>query len=48
MPGPKSVFEIVHISRAKIAEENNVPRVLEKRLCLFADTFTYVNNCYHK
>ena len=45
MAGPKSVFEMVHISRAEIAEENNLPRVLEKRVCLFADTFTYGSNC---
>ena len=38
MAGPKSVLEMVHISRAEIAEENNNPRVLEKRVCLFADT----------
>ena len=48
MAGPKSVFEMVHISRAEIADENNLLRVLEKRVCLFADTFTCVSNCYHK
>ena len=48
MEGTKSVFEMVHISRAEIAEENNLPRVLEKIVCLFADTFTCVSNCYHK
>ena len=32
--GPKSVFEMVHISWAEIAEENNFPRVLEKRVYL--------------
>ena len=48
MAGPRSVFEMVHISMAEIAEENNLPRVLEKRVCLFADTFTYVSNCYRK
>ena len=46
MAGPKSVFEMVHIRRAEIAEENNRPRVAEKRICLFADTFTCVSNCY--
>ena len=46
MAGPKSVFEMVHISRAEVAEENNLPRVLEKRVCLFADTFTYGSNCW--
>ena len=30
MAGLKSVSEIVHISWAEIAEENNLPRVLEK------------------
>ena len=48
MAGPKSVFEMVHISRAEIAEENILQRVLEKRVCLFADTFTYGSNCYRK
>ena len=48
MAGPKSVLEMVHISRAKIAEENNHPRVLEKRACLFADTFTCVSHYYRK
>ena len=42
--GLKSVFEMVHISKAEIAKENNLPRVLEKRVCLFADTFTCVSN----
>ena len=46
--GPNSVLEMVHIFRAEIAEENNDPRVLEKRVCLFADTFTCVSNCYSK
>ena len=27
---------------------NNLPRVLEKYVCLFADTFTYASNCFHK
>ena len=43
--GPKSVFEMVHISRSEMAEENNLPRVLEKRVCLFKDIFTYGSNC---
>ena len=30
MVGPKSVFEIVHIAKAEIAKENNLPRALEK------------------
>ena len=30
MAGPKSVLEIVHIVKAEIAEENNLPRALEK------------------
>ena len=48
MAGPKTVFEMVHISWAEIAEEKNLPRVLEKKVCLFADTFTYGSNCYRK
>ena len=40
MAGPKSVFEMVHIAKVEIAEENNLPRTLEKWVCLFADTFT--------
>ena len=40
MAGPKSVFEMVHIAKAQIAEENNLARALEKQVCLFADTFT--------
>ena len=36
-----------HIS-GRIAEENNLPRVLVKYVCLFADTFTYASNCYRK
>ena len=47
MAGPKSVSEMVHIS-AEIAEENNVTMSLEKKVYLFADTFTYVSNCYRK
>ena len=27
---------------------NNLPRVLEKYVCLFADTFTYASNCFRK
>ena len=30
MAGPKSVLEMVHIAKAEIAEENNLPRALEK------------------
>ena len=30
MAGPKSVFEMVRISRAEIAKENNLPRVWRK------------------
>ena len=40
-------IEIVHISKAEIGKEN-LPRDLEKKVCLFADTFTYVSNCYNK
>ena len=48
MAGPKSVLEVVHISRVEIAEKNNHPRVLERSVCLFGDTFTCVSNCYRK
>ena len=48
MAGPKSVFQMVHISLPEITEEIIEPRVLEKRVCLFADTFTSVGNCYRK
>ena len=41
-------IELLHISKAEIAEENNLPRVLEKKVSLFVDTFTYVSNCYRK
>ena len=27
---------------------NNLPRGLEKYVCLFADTFTYASNCFRK
>ena len=49
MAGLKSVLEIVHISWAEIAEENNITTSFgEKKVSLFADTFTYVSNCYRK
>ena len=35
-------------NKAEIAEENNLPRVFEEKVCLFPDTFTYVSNCYRK
>ena len=46
--GAEKCVDLQHISVAEIAEENNLPRVLEKYVCLFADTFTYASNCYHK
>ena len=48
MAGLKSVTKMVRISLAEMAEENNVTTVLEKMVCLFPDTFTYVSNCYRK
>ena len=48
MAGPKSVLEMVHISYAEIAKENNVTTSFGKKVCLFAATFTYVSNCYRK
>ena len=48
MAGPKSVFEMVQISRADIADESNLPRVLEKKVGLYPDTFTCVSNYYRK
>ena len=46
--GAQNCVDLLHISVAEIAEENNLPRVLEKYVCLFADTFTYASNCYRK
>ena len=46
--GAENCVDLLHISVVKIAEENNLPRVLEKYVCLFADTFTYASNFYHK
>ena len=47
--GAENCVDLLHISVAEIAEENNnLPRVLEKYVCLFADTFTYASNCYRK
>ena len=47
MAGPKSWLEAtrfvhrkVYTSEAEIAEKNNKPQVLEKKVYLFADTFT--------
>ena len=48
MAGPKNVLEMVHISWPKSPRKIIEPRVLEKRVCLFADTFTCVSNCYRK
>ena len=36
--GAENCVDLLHISVAEIAEENNLPRVLEKYVCLFADT----------
>ena len=38
----------LHISEGEIAEEDNRTTSLEKKVCLFADTFTQVSNCYPK
>ena len=38
---------VVHIS-GRNRRGNNLPRVLEKYACLFADTFTYASNCFRK
>ena len=46
--GAENCVDLLHISVAEIAEENNLPRVLEKYVCLFADTFTYASKCYRK
>ena len=46
--GAENCVGLLHISVAEIAAENNLPRVLEKHVCLFADTFTYASNCYYK
>ena len=46
--GAENCVDLLHISVAEIAEENNLPRVLEKYVCLFADTFTFASNCYRK
>ena len=48
MAGPETVFEMVHISLAEIAEESNIITFWRNEICLFADTFTYVGNCYRK
>ena len=48
MAGLKSVFEMVHISRAEIAEENNLPRVLEKKSLFICRHITCVSNRYLK
>ena len=48
MAEPKSVLEMVHISRPKSPRKIIEQRALEKEACLFADTFTYVSNCYRK
>ena len=46
--GAENCVDLLQISLAEIAEENNLPRDLEKYVCLVADTFTYASNCYHK
>ena len=38
MAGPETVFEMVHISLAEIAEENNLPRVLGKGVSVYLQT----------
>ena len=42
MAGPKSVFEMVQYLRPKSPRKIIEPRVLKKRVCLFADTLTGV------
>ena len=37
-----------YISEAKSPRKIIEQRVLEKKICLFADIFTYVSNCYRK
>ena len=37
----------VYASEAEIAEKKVKPRVLEKKVCLVADTFTLISNCYY-
>ena len=45
----KCISEIVHKLKAEIAEENNIiSSFFREKVCLFADTFTYVSNCYRK
>ena len=46
--GAENCVDLLHISVAEMAAKNNLPRVLEKYVCLFADTFTYASNCYRK
>ena len=46
--GAEKCVDLLHISVAEIAKENNLPRVLEKYVCLFANTFTYASNWYRK
>ena len=36
------------ISEAEIAEENNRTTSCGEKVCLFADTFTCISNCYRK
>ena len=43
MAGLNSVFEMVHTSGTKIAEENDLPRVLEKRVCLLVQAISTAN-----
>ena len=46
--GAENCVDLLHIPVAEIAKENDLPRVSEKYVCLFADTFTYASNCYRK
>ena len=41
-------MDLLHISVAGIAEENSFAMRFGEIGLLFADTFTYVSNCYHK
>ena len=46
--GTENCVDLLYISVAEIAPENNLPRVMEKYVCLFPDTFTNASNCYRK
>ena len=41
-------MDLLHLLVAEIAEDNNLPRVLERCACLFVGAFTYASNCFRK